>query len=230
MLGTHRTDPDKPDSSIRPLPRVFDGEAPIRPGMKDARRGKPAGHRLRHPVPRKAVFLAALLIGVADRHDNSLILLTLEGSCFGADLQQIFRIKSDSLHRTPAGFTTLAIDGSGLRGCLPARPTSAASCPISVRRVATLLHASSRRSLAVPPLRFASASPPSSYTGDLHPKLSDMSDTQAGAVAPPLRGFGLDGLTPHRFGLPVQAKVDWERGRASNPEQKVTRRREISPD
>jgi hypothetical protein len=45
---------------------------------------------------------------------------------------QISRSKSDSLHRTPAGFTTLAIDGDGLRECLPARPTSAASYPISV--------------------------------------------------------------------------------------------------
>src|SRR5205085_8578607 len=51
----------------------------------------------------------------------------------------------------------------------------------SVRRVATLLHASFRRSLAVPPLRFASASPPSGCTGDFHPRLSDMSDTQDAA-------------------------------------------------
>jgi hypothetical protein len=82
---------------------------------------------------------------------------------------QISRSKLDSLHRTPAGFTVLAFDGNGLRECLPARPTSAASYPISVRRVATLLHASFRRSLAVPPLRFASASPPSGCTGDFHP-------------------------------------------------------------
>ena len=40
----------------------------------------------------------------------------------------------------------------GLCDILPARPTSAASYPVSVRRVATLLHASFRRSLAVPPL------------------------------------------------------------------------------
>jgi len=40
---------------------------------------------------------------------------------------------------------------------------------------------------------------------------------KAGAVATPLRGFGLDGLTPSRFGLPMQAKVDWRQGRASNP-------------
>jgi hypothetical protein len=86
------------------------------------------------------------------------------------DTMQISRSKPDSLHRTPAGFTALAIDGDGLRECLPARPTSAASYPISVRQVATLLHASFRRSLAVPPLRFASASPPSGCTGDFHPQ------------------------------------------------------------
>src|SRR6185295_3549771 len=44
--------------------------------------------------------------------------------------------------------------------------------------------------------------------GTFTPKLSDMSDTQAGAVAPPPRGFGLDGLTPPRFGLSKQTKAD----------------------
>jgi hypothetical protein len=100
---------------------------------------------------------------------------------------QISRSKPDSLHRTPAGFTALALDGYGLCDILPARPTSTASYPVSVRRVATLLHASFRQSLAVLPLRFASASPPSGCTGDFHPKLSDMSDTQdaaANAAAP----------------------------------------------
>jgi len=38
---------------------VFDGEALIGLGMKDARRGKPVGDQLRHPLPREAVFLAA---------------------------------------------------------------------------------------------------------------------------------------------------------------------------
>ena len=38
-----RTDPSEPDPVIRLLPRVCDGEAHIRPGMKDA--------RLREPVP-----------------------------------------------------------------------------------------------------------------------------------------------------------------------------------
>jgi hypothetical protein len=45
--------------SIRLLPRVFDGEAPVRPWMKDARRERLVGDQLLHPVPRKAVFLAA---------------------------------------------------------------------------------------------------------------------------------------------------------------------------
>jgi hypothetical protein len=86
------------------------------------------------------------------------------------DTMQISRSKSNSLHRTPAGFTVVAIDGDGLRECLPARPTIAASYPISVRRVATLLHASFRRFLGVPTLRFTSASPPSGYTGEFHPQ------------------------------------------------------------
>src|SRR5262249_19679181 len=54
------------------------------------------------------------------------------------------------------------------------------SCPLvrpplphirySVRRITTLLHASFRRALAEPPLRFTSASPPSGCTGDFHPQ------------------------------------------------------------
>ena len=48
-----------PNSGIRLLPWVFDGKALIRPGMKDARSGKPVVGQLRHPIPRKAVLLAA---------------------------------------------------------------------------------------------------------------------------------------------------------------------------
>jgi hypothetical protein len=40
----------EPDSSIRLLPRVFDGEALIGPGMKNTRPGKPAVGQFRHPV------------------------------------------------------------------------------------------------------------------------------------------------------------------------------------
>jgi hypothetical protein len=35
---------------IRLLPRVFDGEALFGPGMKDARRGKPAVGQFPHPI------------------------------------------------------------------------------------------------------------------------------------------------------------------------------------
>src|SRR5438445_5898905 len=37
---------------------------------------------------------------------------------------------------------------------------------------------------------------------------------KAGAIAPPLRGFGLDGLTPPRFGLSKQTRADRERSRS----------------
>ncbi len=39
---------------------------------------------------------------------------------------------------------------------------------------------------------------------------------KADAVAPPLRGSGLDGQTPSRFGLSMQIKADWGRN-APNP-------------
>src|SRR6266850_8210750 len=119
------------------------------------------------------------------------------------DTAQISRSKPDSLHRTPAGFTVLALDGYGLCDILPARPTSAASYPVSVRRVATLLHASFRQSLAVLPPASAGASSCALLTAiRLHrglapPKLSDMSDTQAGAARHRAgRGCGLDPTCP----------------------------------
>ena len=85
------------------------------------------------------------------------------------DVMQISWGKPRSLPRTPAGFTVLALDGYGLCDFLPARPTSAASYPVAVRRVAILLHASFRQFLAVLPLRFTRASPPSGCTGGFHP-------------------------------------------------------------
>ncbi len=115
------------------------------------------------------------------------------------DTVQISRSKPDSLHRTPAGFTALALDGYGLCDILPARPASAASYPVSVRRVATLLHASFRQSLAVLPpvqargrlLRFASASPPSGCTGDFHPQ-----NCRTCPIHRPLRAACGGGLRP----------------------------------
>src|SRR4051794_27333462 len=78
--------------------------------------------------------------------------------------------KPSVLPRTSVGFTVPAFDGYGLRDCVPARPAGAASYPVPVRRIAISLRASFRRSLAVPPLRFTRASPPSGCTGDFHPQ------------------------------------------------------------
>jgi hypothetical protein len=70
----------------------------------------------------------------------------------------------------PPDLQPQALDGYGLRDQLSARPTWAASYPISVRQVAALLHASFRPRLAATPLRFARTSPPSGCAGDLHPQ------------------------------------------------------------
>src|SRR5512135_1347902 len=70
----------------------------------------------------------------------------------------------------PPDLQPQALDGYGLRGKSSARPTWAASYPVSVRQVATLLHASFRPRLAATPLRFANTSPPSGCVGDLHPQ------------------------------------------------------------
>jgi hypothetical protein len=86
------------------------------------------------------------------------------------DTRQTSRGKFDRLRRTPAGFTTSALDGLGLRDCMPTRPPEAASYPIPVRRAAALFHAAFRPHLAVTPWRFASTSPPSGCAGDFHPQ------------------------------------------------------------
>jgi hypothetical protein len=100
------------------------------------------------------------------------------------DMAQASRGKFDRLPRTPAGSTSQALDGCGLRGQLSARPTWAASYPVSVRQVAVLLHASFRRRLATTPLRFANTSPPSGCVGDLHPQAVE----HARHTTKPLRG------------------------------------------
>src|ERR1039457_2590378 len=87
------------------------------------------------------------------------------------DQRQISRGKLSNLPHATAEFTTGAFDGYGLRGHLPARPTPYASDPVLVHRLARLLHASFRRSLAVTPLRFAITSPPSGCEGDFHPRV-----------------------------------------------------------
>ena len=81
---------------------------------------------------------------------------------------QTSRGRTASLHRAPAGFTALALDGYGLRDLMLTRPANSASYPVPVRRVATLLHASFRPRLATTPLRFANPSPPSGWVEDFH--------------------------------------------------------------
>src|ERR1700757_4083777 len=94
----------------------------------------------------------------------------LSPSALPSDTTQISWGKPSFLPRTSAGFTVTTLDGYGLRDFLPARPAVAASYPVTVRRITGSLHASFRRSLAVPPLRFTRASPPSGCTGDFHPQ------------------------------------------------------------
>ena len=79
-------------------------------------------------------------------------------------------VSSTAFAAHPPDLQLQALDGYGLRGTLPARPTRAASYPVSVRRVAALLHASFRPRLAATPLRFANTSPPSGCVGDFHPQ------------------------------------------------------------
>ena len=84
----------------------------------------------------------------------------------------------------PPDLQPQALDGYGLRGKSSARPAWAASYPVSVRQVATLLRASFRPRLAATPLRFANTSPPSGCVGDLHPQAVE----HARHTTKPLRG------------------------------------------
>src|SRR3954469_17194288 len=79
-------------------------------------------------------------------------------------------VSSTAFTAHPPDLQPRALDGYGLRSQSSARPTRAASYPISVRQVAVLLHAAFRRRLAGTPLRFANTSPPSGCVGDLHPQ------------------------------------------------------------
>src|ERR671928_2203206 len=84
------------------------------------------------------------------------------------DPAQISRGKTDRLRRTPAGSTTPALDGPGLRDHVPARPAGSASYPVLVHQAAALLRASFRPRLTATPLRFANPSPPSGWVEDSH--------------------------------------------------------------
>ena len=108
------------------------------------------------------------------------------------DTAQISWGKSNSLRRTPAGFTAMALDGYGLCDFLPARPTMTASYPVSVRQAAPLIHASFRLFLTVQPLRFSSTSPPSGCARDFHPQAAGHAQHTGCPSGTALGGFGLD--------------------------------------
>jgi len=122
--------------------------------------------------------------------------LTTPSPPFLRGTSQTSRGKFDRLHRTPAEFTAIALDGYGLRDHLLTRPAIPASYPVPVRRVAALLHASFRPRLTTTPLRFASTSPPSGCAGDFHPQaVKHARHTRVGggvspAVLPHHRAYG----------------------------------------
>src|SRR3954451_11685379 len=60
LLASPRTDPDVPNSGIRLLPWVFDGETLARPGVKDLGSGEIVVGQLLDPVPGRVVLLAAV--------------------------------------------------------------------------------------------------------------------------------------------------------------------------
>src|SRR5262249_23277324 len=93
------------------------------------------------------------------------------------------------LPHATAEFTTSALDGYGLRDRLLTRPAPYASDPVLVHRIARLLHASFRPSVAGTPLRFATTSPPSGCRGDLHPRTVENArhTNKKGRPKPPLR-------------------------------------------
>src|SRR5690606_36697315 len=87
---------------------------------------------------------------------------------------QVSRGKLDNFPRTTAEFTTSALDGYGLRGWLPARPTPHASYPVLVHRLTPLLHAYFRPHLTPTPLRFGMTSPPLGCPWDFHAQVADL--------------------------------------------------------
>src|SRR3954449_12141859 len=93
-------------------------------------------------------------------------------------------VSSTAFTAHPPDLQPQALDGYGLRDQLSARPTWAASYPVSVRQVAASLHASFGPRLAATPLRFARTSPPSGCAGDLHPQAVE----HARHTTKPLRG------------------------------------------
>src|SRR5262249_16615060 len=92
----------------------------------------------------------------------------------------------DRLRRTPAGSTTLALDGYGLRGQLPARPPQVASIRFLYVRPRFCYPLPSDAASRRCPCVLANPSPPSGWIGDFHPNLSLM-------LGPQRTGFGVGG-------------------------------------
>src|SRR3954452_21487773 len=59
LLASPRTDPSVPHSGTRLLPRVFDGEALVWPGVKDPGLGERLVGYFQDPLPRRSVLLTA---------------------------------------------------------------------------------------------------------------------------------------------------------------------------
>ena len=128
---------------------------------------------------------------------------------------QISPGKFNRLHRIPAGSTSLVFDGYGLRDSSPARPTKAASYPISVRQVAALIHAAFRHHLAGMPLRFTNPSPPSGWIRDFHPRAAE----HAGHTTKPLRGKNSEVVASPIISLRIHCRV---RSREEYPSEHST--------
>jgi len=126
-------------------------------------------------------------------------------AAFGHGTAETSRGKFDRLRRTPAESTPVALDGYGLRGQAPARPTTNASIrflsirprlplPFTLPPGPSLLGRLVRRSrspfrprLAATPLRFARTSPPSGCAEDLHPQVVKHARHTLISIVPPGR-------------------------------------------
>ena len=112
---------------------------------------------------------------------------------------QTSRGKNISLHRTPAEFTTPALDGYGLHDHLLTRPAGIASYPVPVRQATILLHASSRPRLTTTPLRFTNPSPPSGWVEDFHLQANIHARHTNKEPAPVGSGSACSTLPPHHL-------------------------------
>src|SRR3990172_1896534 len=165
-----------PPWTIRPPARRADGlHPPILPRRPDAT-GCPVASRPRDVRPTDHSFRSGLHPPMRTTMPSADFSDAIDPPCDGpsppmADTPETSRGKFDRLRRTPAESTPAALDGYGLRGQAPARPTTNASIRFLSIRPRLSLPASFRPRLAATPLRFARTSPPSGCAGDLHPSV-----------------------------------------------------------